>query len=62
MIYMKVYLPLAKDEFEAIEKIASKEMRGFREQVRFLLRDALIERGEIAPDPSNALAANLQTR
>jgi len=59
-MYMKVYLPLAKDEYQAIEKIAEKEMRGFRDQARLLLRDVLIERGAI--HPTSELAVKVQPR
>ena len=61
MIYTKVYLPLAKDEFEAIEKMAEKELRGFREQVRFLLRSVLIENGALNPNPNNEVMAKAVT-
>lgn len=61
MIYTKIYLPLAKDEFEAIEKLADRDLRGFREQVRFLLRDVLIERGVLTPNPNNEVMAKAAT-
>ena len=48
MAYIRVYLPLDKEEFEAITKLAEQELRGFRDQARFILRDGLIRQGALS--------------
>lgn len=39
--YRRIYVPLSKEEFAALQDVASKEYRGPRDQARHLLRSAL---------------------
>ncbi len=42
---VKMYIVISENERQAIQEIAEKELRPFREQVRLLLRQELQRRG-----------------
>ena len=52
---------LSRLEIDALARMAQDDFRDIKTQAHFSLRRVLVERGYI-PDPSNALAANLETR
>lgn len=56
----KITLELSEQEFLAIARIGYREFRSPRNQARFFLRDVLTSLGALAPDPSSALAGEVE--
>ncbi len=50
--YVKIYLPLSRAEFKALQDRARQDYRHPREQARFILRGALF--GESIPSTDHA--------
>lgn len=55
----KITLTLTDREFYALARIGLKQCRGLRWQAVYMLRDALLNSGELVPDPSSELAAKV---
>lgn len=56
-----IRLELTQEEGQALDTLASRECRLTWQQARYLLRSQLLALGVLAPDPSNALAGEIQT-
>lgn len=50
----KINVPLSQHEVDALVAIANREYRHPREQARFMLREALEQRGLLQPETSRA--------
>lgn len=58
----RIILTLTDREFYALARTSLKECRGLRGQAVYMLRNALHNYGELVPDPSNPITANMETR
>ncbi len=56
-VYMKIYLPLSKDEFIALQDMARKNYRHPREQARFILRSVLFGKSDEIESLTNRIEA-----
>lgn len=56
--YTRITVPMSKEEFFALQRIASKEYRHPRDHARYLLRMAL---GLTQQEPTNDKSANTLT-
>jgi hypothetical protein len=45
----RLLVSLNETEFRALQEIAQKELRGIKEQIRFMLREELIRQGAYFP-------------
>jgi hypothetical protein len=57
--YTRIYLPLSKDEFKALQERAIKECRHPKEQIRFMLRCALLNDNPLFLTKDNAGAVKV---
>jgi len=51
-MFCRIMISLSGDEADALLQLARSEMRDPREQVRFIVRHDLIQRGFLKPDTS----------
>jgi hypothetical protein len=57
----RVFIPLCQDEKEALARLAKIELRQPVDQARFIIRQALVERGLLQPDPAPILKGDAIT-
>lgn len=57
----KITIELTEREFLAIARIGYRELRSPKNQARLLLRDVLIERGALVPNPNSEVMAKAVT-
>jgi hypothetical protein len=50
--FYRVSLKISEDEFKLIEELANQDVRPIRDQIRFMLKESLEQRGMLPLDES----------